>query len=215
MAQSEHLKSSNLIDSDNSETLDRITELPINLVCHILGFLSTKCAVATCVLSKRWKYKWLNVPVLDFTDLPSTNSDGTFHKDYLVCFRNFMNRVLLLHEAPCLEPKQILAKEELVVLKLERLYFDNLSCFVHLPRLRILSLEEVRFDDDAQPEQTEDPLTTILNNCPILEELNIDRCTGFDKLSVESTSLKTLSLLGLRFGVRLSDGLIYFRSSAS
>ncbi|KAH9612146.1 hypothetical protein KSS87_004708 [Heliosperma pusillum] len=224
-------------DNDNSETLGRLSELPSNLVFHILGFLSTKCAVATCVLSKRWRYKWLNVPVLDFTELPSTNSDGIFHKDYIVCFRNFMNRVLLLHEAPCLErlrfeaydclvpnsvfewfhviarrsvkelylhnkgpliiglpAEQILAKEMLVVLKLGRLYFDNLSCVVHLPCLRILSLEEVMFGD-GESEETDDPLATILNNCPILEELNIDRCTGFDKVSVKSSSLKILSLV--------------------
>ncbi|XP_074289817.1 F-box/LRR-repeat protein At3g59210-like [Silene latifolia] len=236
MADSEHSKSSNL-NTDNTETLDRLTELPSNLIYHILGFLSTKCAVATCILSKKWRYTWVHVPALDLTDLPSTNTDGTFQKDYLVCFRNFMNRVLLLNDAPCLErvrfeaydclppytafewlqviarrsvkelylsnkcppifgvpPKHVLAKGELVVLKLERLCFYDLSWLVHLPCLRILSLEEVAFRD-PEFEEVKDPFANILYNCPILEELNIDRCIGFDELSVKSSSLKTLRLI--------------------
>ncbi|XP_074289818.1 F-box protein At4g09920-like [Silene latifolia] len=236
MAESKHLKSSNLIDNDNSEALDRLSDLPRNIISHILGFLSTKCAVATCVLSKKWTYAWVYVSALDFTDLPSANTDGTFDKDYLVCFKNFMNRVLLLNEAPSLErvrfvaydcyppftakewlrtlarrsvkelylsnkgpfiigvpARYLLAKEELVVLKLERLYFNDLSCFIQLPCLKILSLVEMLFDS-TNPEET-DPFDTILYNCPILEELNIDRCTGFDELSVESSSLKTLRLV--------------------
>lgn len=37
---------------------DRISDLPEDVLSHILSRLSTKEAVRTCVLSKSWEYKW-------------------------------------------------------------------------------------------------------------------------------------------------------------
>ncbi|KAJ7981730.1 FBD-associated F-box protein [Quillaja saponaria] len=47
---------------------DRITSLPTGILRHILSFLPTKHAVATSILSSRWKNLWVSVPNLDFDD---------------------------------------------------------------------------------------------------------------------------------------------------
>ncbi|XP_078150260.1 F-box/FBD/LRR-repeat protein At1g16930-like [Carex rostrata] len=49
----------------NNVEVDRIGNLPDEVLTYILSFLGTKEAVQTCILSKRWKNTWASVPVLD------------------------------------------------------------------------------------------------------------------------------------------------------
>ncbi|XP_057418885.1 F-box/LRR-repeat protein At2g42730-like [Lotus japonicus] len=53
-----------------SEGVDRISELSDEVLGHILSFLPSKEAIATCSLSKRWRYVWKLVSALDFVCLP-------------------------------------------------------------------------------------------------------------------------------------------------
>jgi hypothetical protein len=43
-----------------------LSNLPDEVLRHILSFLSTKDAVRTSLLSKRWEYLWASIPNLDF-----------------------------------------------------------------------------------------------------------------------------------------------------
>uniref|UniRef100_A0A2N9I8T2 F-box domain-containing protein n=1 Tax=Fagus sylvatica TaxID=28930 RepID=A0A2N9I8T2_FAGSY len=82
---------------------DRISNLPYNVLRHILSFLPTKHAVGTSILSTKWKNLWTSVPNLDFEDdlllqgrRPGNESIG----DLRVSFLSFVDRVLILHNAP-------------------------------------------------------------------------------------------------------------------
>ncbi|KEH34263.1 cytochrome C biogenesis protein ccsA [Medicago truncatula] len=47
-----------------NENEDRLSDLPDNVLLHILSFLNTKYAVQTCILSTRWKNLWKHIPTL-------------------------------------------------------------------------------------------------------------------------------------------------------
>ncbi|XP_057772235.1 F-box/LRR-repeat protein At3g26922-like [Salvia miltiorrhiza] len=56
-------------DSYAPDSCDRLSELPDSLLLLILSFLrSTRDAVRTTILSKRWKDLWTTVPCLEFRD---------------------------------------------------------------------------------------------------------------------------------------------------
>ncbi|XP_078154371.1 F-box protein At4g22280-like [Carex rostrata] len=52
--------------NEENDDIDRISSLPDEVCMHILSFVSTKEAVQTCILSKRWINTWASVPDLKF-----------------------------------------------------------------------------------------------------------------------------------------------------
>ncbi|KAL1221066.1 F-box protein [Cardamine amara subsp. amara] len=64
---------------------DRFSVLPDHLLCRILSKLSIKDSVRTSVLSKRWNYLWLQVPVIDL-DFHDFSNDVEF----LECLDRFV-----------------------------------------------------------------------------------------------------------------------------
>ncbi|MED6216751.1 hypothetical protein PIB30_010783 [Stylosanthes scabra] len=66
---------------------DRFSDLPDCVLIHLLGFLTTKDAVRTTILSTRWKDLWKQVPSLTLHSI-----DSEFR--YVAFFKKFVNKVL-------------------------------------------------------------------------------------------------------------------------
>ncbi|KAH9673348.1 F-box/LRR-repeat protein [Citrus sinensis] len=83
----------------NSTSLeeDRISCLPDEILRHILSFLPTKNAVATCVLSSKWRLVWALLPNLCFDDRLCLMYENTraLTEDASTRFEDFVNRVIL------------------------------------------------------------------------------------------------------------------------
>ncbi|XP_030930763.1 F-box protein At4g09920-like [Quercus lobata] len=83
--------------------IDRFSDLSNSLLCHILSFLTTKEAVATSILSRRWKTLWTRVPKLDLdTDDMHLSLDkiGECNEPINISYTDVLSRVLALHIAP-------------------------------------------------------------------------------------------------------------------
>ncbi|CAI9115113.1 OLC1v1015949C1 [Oldenlandia corymbosa var. corymbosa] len=81
------------VEADVHE-VDRISELPDSLLCHILSFLPTKDSVATSIFSIRWTYLFAFVPDIDLR----YNHNNPFDHQLFLDFINLCSRIILLRK---------------------------------------------------------------------------------------------------------------------
>ncbi|VFQ74940.1 unnamed protein product [Cuscuta campestris] len=77
-----------------------LNDLPDAILGLILSFLSTKCAVQTSVLCKRWQYMWTSLPVLDFDVSGRKGLEKGHPWEKKMVSEDFVDRVLIFHDAP-------------------------------------------------------------------------------------------------------------------
>lgn len=82
-------------DGADSSGIDRISNLPNEILCHILSFLPTKYAVATSILSTKWKNLFPLIPKLRLR----LDDSLLLHPELasstnLISFMNFVDRLL-------------------------------------------------------------------------------------------------------------------------
>ncbi|GAB2230627.1 hypothetical protein Droror1_Dr00014906 [Drosera rotundifolia] len=83
--------------SRNRFGVDRVSDLPDSIACHILSFLPTREAVATSLLSTRWRHLWTSISKLDIDGSSLLNHYKPRGAER--SFVNFTNQLLLLRGA--------------------------------------------------------------------------------------------------------------------
>ncbi|KAJ0250541.1 F-box domain-containing protein [Hirschfeldia incana] len=216
--------------------MDRISGLSDELLVKILSFLPTKDAVSTSILSKQWKFLWMWLPKLEYSEYHANPPDASAFR-----YRDFIDKNLPLHRAPFIEslvlkssnpqlfrpedinswvgiavsrslrelslriryksignkpfvplPSSLYTCNSLTTLKLKgESIFVDVPQSVSLPCLKTLKLRDVTYLND-------DSLRLLLSNCPVLEDLLIDRYGDADDnvraVVVKVSALQRLTL---------------------
>ncbi|KAI3866966.1 hypothetical protein MKX03_022009 [Papaver bracteatum] len=147
------------------EEEDRIRRLPESLIHHILSLLPTKCAVATTILSRGWNNLWISLPVLDFREWKSPDTEAT--QSSTNSFMDFVDRVLLLRNMSDIKKFCLTCNGE---------YFDDQRIKAWITTAIQCRVEELIVSRDAY--ERVDIIPVELYTCESLTLLDIDLFGG-------------------------------------
>ncbi|CAA7050440.1 unnamed protein product [Microthlaspi erraticum] len=165
------------------QAMDRISELPDEVLIKILNLVETKVAVSTSALSKRWEFLWMLLPKLTYSTKDYSESDCE-------SLRSFLHRNLPLHRAPVLER---------FCLKFHHSHLEPLD--VKLWVLAVVSrcLRELKINYSSHPDK-QDILPSSLYACKFLVTLKLKGSILVDVPRMVSLScLKTLQLIEVTY----------------
>ncbi|EYU44917.1 hypothetical protein MIMGU_mgv1a025728mg [Erythranthe guttata] len=198
-------------------SIDRLSDLPDSVICHILSFLPTKFSVRTSILSQRWRFLWSYVPNLYFhlenqgiinrvMLLRRARTINAFHLDRgtewsayqlqtwitFAVMRGVQRLNLCLQDEETFPehnlPVSLFTCKTLVDLRLRNCALIPASgAAVCLPRLKILHLVYVEFEADES-------LPHLLSGCPVLEEFEMALLCDMVCCGLSSPTIKRLTL---------------------
>ncbi|CAM8950495.1 unnamed protein product [Rhodiola kirilowii] len=180
-----------------TDGVDRISELPVHLREHILGCLIINEAVATSVLSSKWRFCWTGLRTLYFDGEFWEAYGGIELAEYLEHARA-IDRVLMLHSGPIPE----------FILYIPEIKDKTVDINVWL---RVLSTKGVQTIDLGAYDYHDNsfPIPSCVFHCRELEQLSLSIC----KLTPPSdfkgfANLTSLSLENVDVAPRLLESLI-------
>jgi len=182
-----------------------MSSLPENVLHHILSFLTTKEAIQTSILSRRWQYLWTSISNIDLNDMSSWSNrkkdKGKKQDRYPMCkssFLDFVERVLLLHDASDIKRLRL---RFTVVVNSSRLNSWISAAVRH-------NVEEL---DLSLPMQTRFVLPCCLFTCDSLVVLKLFMdCPFKPPIFIHFSNLKTLHLSAVTFSDDNSTQQLFF-----
>ncbi|CAI9292827.1 unnamed protein product [Lactuca saligna] len=199
---------------------DRISGLPDCLLIEILSRLpSTKGAIRTGTLSKRWKHIWTSIPSLYFNDYTHNRSafysfiDKTLtqrlqvklkkfevNTDYDIQYESQVNNWISYAVRCNVEELNLtLESAEFEAEFLVDQIFFNSSCFTKLTLegfifnpIGVISWKNLKSLTISYGNLDEDLVENILSGSPVLETLVLRYCYGYRRLDITSKSVKNL-----------------------
>ncbi|KAL7111267.1 hypothetical protein ACP275_05G077700 [Erythranthe tilingii] len=196
-------------------SMDKISDLPKDILHRILYFLSQEDAVRTSVLSKSWRYVWCTRPNLDFSDInfkgnkqdfPST-VDKTLQQYYdqglsLEKFRlyaSLLGKDYSHHESVLLLEKWVplltgmgVKEFSLSIISDRTPGITDLSSVVFKAEsLEYLHLNRCSLGQNI-PENIPFVRLQIVSSCPLLTTMWFRECKGLKNIKLEKKLLKYL-----------------------
>ncbi|KAA8529249.1 hypothetical protein F0562_033952 [Nyssa sinensis] len=210
-------------------TKDIISNLPGNIIENILMCLPILDVVRTSVLSRKWRYNWVNLPQLVFDD---TLCDLCLSTKAILMY---IYQVLLLHRGPilkftlsisglesCFEIDQFIlflsrnGVQEFTLYISEGEHYKLPSSLFSCLQLTHLNLETCVFKPPRTFEGFSrltslefyevlicaDTLASLISGCPLLDRLTLESSAILDHLEIVAPNLKFLCFVGLFKNVR-------------
>lgn len=204
---------------------DRLSDLHESIIITIFEFLPTRDVVRTTVLSKRWKDLWKTVPCLDFVDTtrkePDPEKDRSLVDGALQSWRGLKLEKFKVHFGSNFESSfvekwldfAVQKKVEDLAVSLPFKYPAPVRC-LSLKKLSLMNCEikgNVRWDQLKKLEINnrsinQEMFNKVLKGSPRLEELFLFVSNGYINLSINSTTLKKLSIHKTNFTSPSSNG---------
>ncbi|EYU31300.1 hypothetical protein MIMGU_mgv1a020509mg [Erythranthe guttata] len=164
----------------NYMSMDRISDLPKDILHRILYFLSQEDAVRTSVLSKSWRYVWCTRPNLDFSDINfKGNKQGMGVKEFSLS--------IISDRTPGItDLSSVVFKAD----SLEYLHLNRCNLGQNIPenipfvRLQVLRLQNVLMEEEI--------FEKIVSSCPLLTTMWFRECKGLKNIKLEKKLLKYL-----------------------